>query len=94
MRCRFASVQLFRKQLYVIKAGWISLQVFCGQLSGKQVSLESLHAYIDTMVKKVRDAQEHRVITLEERVKVLKDSVNEIMGNSCLLTGRECPSFG
>ncbi|KAK3735422.1 hypothetical protein QZH41_016873, partial [Actinostola sp. cb2023] len=54
------------------------ISVYCGQMSGQQVSLESLHAYIDAMVRKVRDAQEHRVVTLEERVKALKDSLREV----------------
>jgi low affinity Fe/Cu permease len=54
------------------------IQVYCGQMTGQQVSLESLHAYIDAMVRKVRDAQEQRVVTLEERVKTLKNTMADM----------------
>lgn len=42
------------------------------------MSLESLHAYVDAMVRKVRDAPEHQVVLLEERVKTLKKTVADL----------------
>ncbi|XP_031553927.1 coiled-coil domain-containing protein 78-like [Actinia tenebrosa] len=54
------------------------ISVYCGKMTGQQLSLESLHAYIDTMVRKVRDAQEHQVVVLEERVKTLKKTVTDM----------------
>ncbi|EDO42532.1 predicted protein [Nematostella vectensis] len=55
------------------------ISVYCGQSSGQQFSLESLNAYIDAMVRKIRDAQEQRVVQLEGRVRELKGSITDLL---------------